>query len=354
MKICIIGHTEKNYLPYIEKYTSFFDQNNISYDVIYWQREAKEMPENPNEFNFFEEGKDGFFNKLSAYGRYKKFVLDILEKNHYDKVVVLTTLPAFVLRKYLKKNFKDRYLFDFRDYSFEKYPFYKRAVDKIIDNSEITTISSQGFMEFLNKNRKIIMNHNIPNTVEIEKAPDLKEKSVISVGFIGGVRYFEENVALINKLKNTFRYQLWYIGKQTNACDLKGYCEGQDVKNISFIGKYQNSEKAELYKSVDIINSIYGDDSLEVTTALPNRLYEACLYKKPIISSKNTYLGELIEQYDLGFIVDVQQDDVLTMLNDYVDNFDSEKFTENCRRFLSAVEADEAHLSEHLGKFIKN
>ncbi len=41
-----------------------------------------------------------------------------------------------------------------------------------------------------------------------------------------------------------------------------------------------------------MINSIYGNDSLEVTTALPNRLYEACMFKKPIISSRDTYLGE--------------------------------------------------------------
>lgn len=103
MKICIIGHTEKNYLPYIEKYTSFFEEHNIDYDVIYWQREAKEVPENPNEYNFFEEGKDGFFNKLSAYRRYRKFVLSVLEKNHYDKIVVLTTLPGFCFEKIFEK-----------------------------------------------------------------------------------------------------------------------------------------------------------------------------------------------------------------------------------------------------------
>ena len=123
--------------------------------------------------------------------------------------------------------------------------------------------------------------------------------------------------------------------------------------SVSFVGKYDNSQKPELYKNIDIINSIYGDDSLEVTTALPNRLYEACLFKKPIISSKGTYLGQIIEQYHLGVAVDVERDDVRKILDDYIEGFDCEKFLESCRRFLDVIKTDELRLYEALTQFIK-
>ncbi|MEG0692313.1 MAG: hypothetical protein RR444_04450 [Oscillospiraceae bacterium] len=354
MKVCIIGHTERNYLPYIEKYTKFFDENSVDYDVVCWQREERPENNTPNEYNFFEEAKEGAINKIRSYLNFKKYVLEILEKNKYDKVVILTTVPAIFLRKYLHTHFKNRYLFDFRDYSFEKFLPYKMIVDKIIDDSQITTISSHGFMDFLSKNKKIVMNHNIPVGIEKAEPTDMKQKSVINIGFVGGVRYYEENCALIRKLKNEFRYQLWYIGKPVSDCDLQSYCQENEITNVSFIGKYINSQKIELYKNMEMINSIYGDSSLEVTTALPNRLYEGCLLKKPIISSKGTFLGEVIERYHLGLAIDVDEDDVLKVINEYVDNFDMNLFNSGCEEFLADVKNDEDALLGHLRQFIKD
>ena len=121
MKICIIGHTERNYLPYVEKYTQYFDENAVDYDIICWQREERPASKEPNEYHYFEEAKEGAVNKIRSYLRYKKYVIRILEKNNYDKVIILTTVPAIFLKSYLHTHFKNRYLFDFRDYSFEKF-----------------------------------------------------------------------------------------------------------------------------------------------------------------------------------------------------------------------------------------
>lgn len=354
MKVCIIGHTEKTYLPYMEKYTKFFDENSIEYDIICWQREEKTINSSENEYNYYEEAKEGAINKIKSYLNYRKYVLQILEKNKYDKLIILTTVPGIFLRKYLYANYKNKYLFDIRDYSFEKFPPYRMMVDKLIDNSQLTTISSHGFMDFLSKNKKIIMNHNIPIGIDKLTPQNLKEKSVINIGFIGGVRYFDENCELIDKLKNEFKYQLWYIGKPTADCDLNSYCKENDITNVSFIGKYNNSQKPELYKNMDMINSIYGDNSLEVTTALPNRLYEACLLKKPIISSKGTFLGEVIDRYGLGLSVDVESDDVLNIINNYVENFNIDKFNSGCEEFLADVFNDEDVLFGCLRQFIKD
>lgn len=352
MKVCIIGHTERNYLPYMEKYVRFFEENGVDYTIVCWQREEHPDAENPRQKDYFEAEQPGAYHKIRSYLRFKKYVLSVLKEGNFDRIVVLTTVPAVFLKGVLTRQYAGKYLFDIRDYSFEGFPPYRAIVNSLIRKSAFTTISSEGFYSFLDENEKIVMNHNITWNEPAENPPALKEKQVISIGFVGGVRYFEENTALIEKLKNTFRYQLWYIGKPAPGCDLESYCKANGVTNASFIGKYRNEQKPELYRTIDMINSIYGSDSLEVTTALPNRLYEACLFQKPIISSKGTYLGDVIEHFQLGLAIDVENDDVKALLDNYVEQFDPADFSAGCSTFLQLVRGDEEKLKQKLNEFI--
>jgi hypothetical protein len=353
MNVLIIGHTERNYLPYMEKYVRFFEENGVDYTILCWQREESLRMPDAHEITYTGPVREGISGKIRSYLGFRRFVKEHLAQHDYDRIIVLTTVPAVFLKGILLGKYDGRYLLDIRDYSFEKIGPYRRIVNRLIDHSALTTISSKGFYSFLEENEKIAMNHNISADIPNAETVDLKEKQVVNIGFIGGVRYYDENVFLIEKLKNAFRYQLWYIGQPTPDCDLAGYCREHGVENVSFVGKYDNAQKAELYKSVDLINSIYGDDSLEVTTALPNRLYEAALLKKPILSSKGTYLGKVIERFDLGLVVDVEFDDVQQMIDDYIDQFDPLRFLEGCERFLRVIRDDEEELRRKLEEFIK-
>jgi hypothetical protein len=354
VKVCIIGQSDKKYLPFVTRYTNFLDQHNIAYDIIYWQQEESNEKKEPNEYYFTHPLKESFIQKWIAYQKFNKFVISLLKKENYDRIIVLTTVPCVLLRKYLLTHYENRYLLDIRDYTFEKYTIYRKLVDKLISKSAFTTISSKGFLDFLSESEKIVVNHNV-NFINQEKrtTADLKERQVINISFLGKVRYFDENCALLDNLKNTFRYQLWYIGKPEAECDIPSFCKDKEITNVSFVEKYSNEQKPELYQNIDMINSIYDHDSLTATTAIPHRLYEACIFKKPILSSKQTYLGEIIEEYGLGVVVNVLNDNVLSILNQYIDTFDPHLFVENCNRFLDDVRNDEAILYQRLEDFIK-
>ena len=45
-------------------------------------------------------------------------------------------------------------------------------------------------------------------------------------------------------------------------------------------------------------------ESLNNKLALPNKLYEALYFKKPLIVSKDTYLAERVENYGIGIAVE--------------------------------------------------
>ncbi|MEG2814415.1 MAG: glycosyltransferase, partial [Oscillospiraceae bacterium] len=385
MRICIIGEANREEMPYIERYITFFTRCELDFDVIYWNKnlietenkdktEKKEKKDKtnkteeklkqnktpealdlistkPNEFIFNYPLKNGVANKIIADLKFRKFILTKLKASNYDRIVVLTTIPAMLLKDYLEKNYKEKYLFDFRDYTYENFGAYKKAVDKIIENSKITTISSKGYMDFLAYNEKIIMNHNMCFYDNKSDFSDIKTKQVINIGFIGNARYYDENVELIEKLKNTFQYQLWYIGDNKNSSQLEEYTKTNEIKNTSFIGKYANSQKFELYKNIDIVNSISADDEFQSTTSLPTRLYEACLLNKPIIASKGTYLGEIIDQYRIGIVIDVFKDDVSEKLDNYLKNFDNQQFLQGCENFLADVKKDEILFFASLKEF---
>jgi len=88
-----------------------------------------------------------------------------------------------------------------------------------------------------------------------------------------------------------------------------------------------------------------------VTTALPNKLYDSILYKKPLMASSGTYLGELAEKYKIGFTVDVTADNIAETIENYISNFDEEVFLEGCQRLLKRVLTEQETAETHIKKF---
>lgn len=197
-------------------------------------------------------------------------------------------------------SYKDKYYLDIRDYHYEWfYPYY--VLEKsIIKNAWYTVVSSKGFKRFLPQNDYGYIHNIDPHMDEIVKvAGDIyREEAPIRIGFIGNVRYYNENVKLLEILKNDERFVVEYFGAGSE--NIQEYCKQNDIHNVKFRGRFQQSETAQLYKEVDIINNIYGNSSMETTAALSNKLYYALCLHKPIIVSDNTYMEKLCDQYRIS------------------------------------------------------
>ena len=55
---------------------------------------------------------------------------------------------------------------------------------------------------------------------------------------------------------------------------------------------------------VDCVYAVYNADVKNVRIALPNKLYEAIFCDLPIIVAKNTYLSDLVNEWNVGVAVD--------------------------------------------------
>lgn len=354
MRIAIIGFFSKTYMPYMQRYEKIFKEKNINYDIITFDRDStgKSVHEG-NNYLFRHTTGTNKLELLFLSIKYRRMILKILKKNKYDKLVILTTMPGILLYYKLVKKYKGKYIFDYRDYTYEKIKFYRKAVNNIIKNSYVTLMSSRGYMKYFNNKNKIIITHNISNVEYKENnAIDLKTKNKINIGFLGYVRYFDVNSRLINAFKNNEKFSLTYIGLPFKDCNLEEFCKENHINNVKFIGRYENSEKAKFYKDIDIINSIYSLASEEVQPAIPNRLYDAAIFKKPILTAKGTYLSKIVEKYKLGLCIDVYKDDIKKCIENYIENFDFEEFNRKCELFLKEIYKDEVNCDESVKRFL--
>jgi len=57
------------------------------------------------------------------------------------------------------------------------------------------------------------------------------------------------------------------------------------------------------YENSDMINALVPNSDLNSKTLLPNRLYNAAFYGKPVIVMEKTFLAEQVSKYKLGLII---------------------------------------------------
>ena len=176
----------------------------------------------------------------------------------------------------------------------------------------------------------------------------------MNIGFVGGIRYFDINKVIIKAFENSPDFILSYIGKQHPGCYLEEYCTSNKIKNVKFYPTFVNSDKPRIYQTIDIINSVYGSNTLEVSSALPNKLYDCILYKKPIIVSKDTFLNEVVDNYNLGVAVDVETENIKEKLQEYLSQFNEATFLSGCAQYLDVVRNEKNECLKKINKFLKS
>lgn len=353
MKFLIVTYDDYINIPYIAYYENNLRARGIPYDIVLWNRSGRTDKNPPNSYVFTATDYSAKWKKIIPFFRWRRFVLRLLRKNRYDWLIILTTIPGILLADKLLGRYRKRYWLDIRDYTYEKFLLYKELVGRLTKGSFATSISSEAFLSFLPDDSSCVLTHNITNyaakvpscTLDIEKRP-------ITIGFVGGIQFVEQNKRLLTLFRNNPAYCIEYVGRTHPGCDLQSFCNENQVQNVRFLPAYDNASKPGIYQSIDLINSIYGADNEVVRLALPNKLYDCILFKKPILVSKGTYLAQLVEQYQLGLAVDIETDPVVEMADAYLNHFNQEAFERGCQMLLDKVMQEQTDFENALDQFL--
>lgn len=359
MKVGIICFWDRVATPYIDKYENILDNLKIDFDVLLWNR---------SNINIANTGVNDLYINVKAHRyllirildfyKWKARVLSQLKTNKYDKLIVLSTVPAFLLRRYLRKNYKKKYIFDIRDYTFEKNYFFSKVIHRIVHNSYITTISSEGFYEWLRPAENVVINHNITFKQELFLSSPSFNRGIINFGFVGNVRLDRQTRIVLLKLKDSNKYLSSFTGRIMPNSDIEDFIGKNKISNVIFSGEFHKEDKPKIYADIDLINAVYANTNnrkkYSDSTPLPNRIYDCVIYKRPIVASKNTYLSEIVDKFNLGFSINGFEDNVIDEFDKYIRDFEADVFISGCNTFLKKILEEEDNFIKQVVMFLRN
>lgn len=352
MKIGIICFWDRYATPYLSKYERLLEQQGIDYEVIFWNR----LPSSSNTTIVQKDNvvyidkycREGLAKSISFIG-WRRECIKILRQKKYDNLIILSTVPAILLQDYIIRHYKGRYIFDIRDYTLESNRLFRKMVMKLIENSTLTPISSKGFLRWLEPSSKIMINHNITVDSSIMfDAPSFSDGNKVKVSFVGNVRLDTQTKAMMLSLGKSDVVEQHFYGRILPTCDIEHVTNENGLTNVVLHGSFDNSEKVAIYKNTDLINTVYAnavtEDEIPLgdSTPLPNRLYDALVFYRPLVTSKGTYLAELVDQYRLGVNVNGFDVNVEQEIIDYTRSFDAADFKAGCDELRQLVLAEEA------------
>lgn len=340
--IGIVCAAQMELSPFIKKYTKVFDEMNVPYEIIHWDRSGEKTERADNVHTFTEPlfRYASKIKKLLPFLRFSKYASKIIKEKKYDKLVVLTTQTAVLIPNVLLFNYKKKYFFDYRDTSYENISLYRKFVTKIADNSIGMCFSSPGFKEYVKTKTPTVIAHNFQDkhlqgrTLECKKSTDGK----IRMGYIGVLREYEYLASLVEKFGKDERFEFLIHGGGDDLDKLKALSE--NYTNIKVFGAYKEDEKTDILKSFDMICYNYPKSFVNYP-ALANKFYDGMIAKKPMFANSLTFSGMMVSDNGLGISIDENDENITDKIYTYYQNLDEKAFSENCEKFLAKVGEDE-------------
>ncbi len=355
MKILIIGFAKIKYMPYLNLYLDNIDVRKNDVHLVYWDRLSGDdatLPEGITAHAFNESMRDDIpkHKKIQYFIHFKNFVEDIIKKEKFDFIISLTSVVSVLLLNTLTKKYKDKYIFDYRDYTYESFYPYKKAVGMLVKNSFATFVSSDAFRRFLPAEceNKIFTTHNfIKESLSYRNIREEKcgDTDTIRVSFWGFIRDEDVNIEIVKKLGKDSRFSLNYYGRQLQtAKNLKEFADKNGFENVFFYGEYTPEERYEFVKNTDIIHNIYSD--INSKYLMSNKYYDGIIFRIPQACMSGSFMGRRAMQNGVGIELNPFAETFADDLYEYYKGIDSEKFRKNCDDNLADVVCQTDNISK--------
>lgn len=343
------------YAPYVQYYISELEKNNVTYEVISWDRLG--LDETVTHSYTFKT-QDGKRQKvLLGYFGFANFAKKIIKKRKYNKLIIFTVGAAFFMRSILNGKYKKKFIFDIRDDS----PIVRKlpsAVDKLCYNAYKVVSSSENFKKWIAV--EPIIGHNADKTMIDEHYNDPclnKVSDKHSIIFAGMLIEGEINIELVRQFANSPNVSFGFVGKENDSKRrLASICEEEKIENVFYQGVYDKKDIVDIYRNnADYVNIVRHKSEVN-RNAVPNKLYDAIISGKPVLVLRhNEAIVRYVEKYNLGVVIDeVEKEHISAKIKEYDAQVLSQDGFAFCRkRFLDHVLAEIDQFENLLREFIK-
>lgn len=358
MKIALLGFTKVKYMPYMHFYLDQLDRKKHEVHLIYWKRDG--LPDAPVPEGVTGHGYDRPMSdamplqkKLPGIWGYGSYARKKLAQLQPDFLVVMHSTTAITVYPQLMGKYKNRYIFDYRDVTYEDNRIYRNAVAKIVENSILSFTSSDGFRKYLPDTPKLLTSHNLLSALLEEKQLVVKPRHIpIRVSFWGMLRHEKVNRLIIDRLGGDSRFELHYYGRAQGEMLVMVQEASARYDNVFFHGEYTAEDRKAMAQATDIVHNIYGDADRTASIAMGNKYYDALIFAIPQLCARGSLMGELCEEKGIGFTCDPEDADFADQLYEYYANLDRGQYSRNStlelERILEEVETGNRKIQEWL------
>ncbi|MGI8315819.1 capsular biosynthesis protein [Halobacillus mangrovi] len=337
-------------------YTDFLDKNNIEYDVIHIDKYGENESNNATNVYSYPIKVNRNWSKarkVKEYYGFKKFAKKIINKKQYDFIIVWNSFTAFMFADYLSLKFKGKYSINIRDYNKENLlPIYL-IMKAVIKFSAFTTISSEGFKNFLPPYKYVnVYSYNQSMLEQTNPRTQLRKvNQPLRISFIGYVRFFDNDKKVIDELGNDNRFIVQYFGE--GAERLKEYAQDKGYSNVICKGRFDTKETSKLLEKTDIINNLYGTGTPGLRTALSIKLYYAIYLRIPILVYKGTYMDEISKNYNINITIEDQYFQSMgdEIYNTY-HNIQFNKLDQGCKDYIEVIKENQSHFRRIMKSYL--
>jgi hypothetical protein len=316
--------------PYLKFYTGVLEEAGYQYKILYWDKNGNEAFNEDSCIRFSNSAKDKV-GKVMGYLKFRKYVLETIKNGDFDLIIPLHSIVLICLYNTLKNRYSGRFILDIRDYSYEKFPPYRKIERDLVKKSIMNIISSKGYIHFLPKAEYSIV-HNIPRVDCSQYRQTVNSSGIMNLSFIGLIRFMDQNKKIIRFFHGDDRFHLSFVG--TNAEKLQEYCNHIGADNVSLIGTFDSSKTLDFYKDADAILNLYGNHTPMLDYALSNKLYFSASLYKPILVCEDTYMEKVSQKYQLGFTLRMKDEKERDDLYSYLTSLNRVVFIKKCDEFM--------------------
>lgn len=347
MKILIMGFTKIKYMPYMNYYLDNIDKAKHEVHILYWNRDLQDEDLTKyqgcvfHEFKCYQEDDVSKFSKVMSFAKYRKFAKGVLINGKFDFIFVLHSLTGVLVADVLKKHYRDKYIFDYRDSTYEGFAPFKKVVASITRNARATFVSSDAFRRFLPEDcsENIYTSHNLLlDSLEHRDEKTLRgiPSDKIRIAFWGFIRHEEINKEIIRKIAGDNRFELHYYGREQQvALNLKQYVNDIGAKNVFFHGEYTPEQRYNFVRNTDIIHNIYCDGNTML--AMGNKYYDGIIFRVPQLCMVNSFMAKKAKDNGIGFQCDPADPSFADRIYGYYNQIDWKNFELNCDNELAKV-----------------
>lgn len=299
--------------PRLSKYIDANIVKTNQYKIICWNRLNKTRKENQHEIVFnryskFGGGVKNIFNKL----RWQFFQLRSLLTIKKDIKTIHacdydTIIPALILKFLYGK----KVVFDVYDAFSEGFKTgsnvakFARSFETFCANkSDLLIIADlRRTAQFYKLSCPIMVIENVPNPqYNPSKNPPTEQSNFPTLSYVGVLdhnRGIENTLEFVSKNSHL---KLEIAGTGALEELVKKYSVNHS--NINYHGQVQYSKGLDIMKNSDIIMAMYYKNVSNHIYAAPNKFYESLFLSVPIITTRGTLVGNKVEHYKTGFVIE--------------------------------------------------